>query len=214
MQLKEIAQVILERRQRMNPTVSQGEMSALLGSSGFAEAIERRWLTPCYETGYLEISGVDGIVREMREIAALPDAEPAPDLLKESRDISVMHARRNDAPLSEATFLSEIAAPATGKPSPGFAATASPIQAPPVMPAASQQPGAPAPATPSSPAGHAAGPAVVGETVSVVNNGKTYTGVVKSNTNGRIRLSFGGGEQPPDRDYAETEIQRVANAAR
>lgn len=188
--LKEIAQIVLERRQRMNPTVMQGEMSAVLGEDGLQEALNRRWLVPNYESGYLQVANHGNVVEEMQEIAAMPDPAPEPDKLSESRTVCTQHAFRNA--VTEANVLSEIAAPGTGRPAPGFAQ-------------------APAPATPTSAptAPAAGGPIGVGEDVAVVENGKTYQGKVQSGENGRYRISFGGPERPQDRDYSEKEINRV-----
>lgn len=194
---KEIAQIVLERRARMNPTVMQGEMQTVLGDDGLSEAINRRWLIADYESGYLQVSNHDTAVNEMRELAAMPDPEPEPDRLGESRSVSVMHAARNAPSLMEANVLSEIAAPGTGRPSPGFSS-------------------APAPATPTS----AAPPANpnnanygIGDDVAVVENGRTFQGKVQTSNGGKFKISFGGGERPADRDYAPTELRRVNPAA-
>jgi hypothetical protein len=201
--LKEIATVILERRQRMNPTVMQGEMTTVLGEDGLKEALDRRWLVPNYESGYLQVANHGSVVEEMQAIAAMPDPTPEPDTLGESRTVCQQHAIRNRADIMEASVLSEIAAPATGRPSPGF-----------VQAAASSTPTTPQAAAPAAAAGAAAaGGAVpasaVGEDVSVVQDGKTYQGKIASVNNGRYRLSFGGPERPADRDYAQNEISRV-----
>jgi hypothetical protein len=206
--LKEIATTILERRQRMNPTVMQGEMNAVLGEDGLQEALSRRWLVPNYEDGYLHISPHGSVVEEMQAIAAMPDPAPAADTLGESRNICQQHAIRGRADLMEASVLSEIAAPATGRPSPGFVQAAAPST--PTAPAAP----APAPAQAAVPAAGAApaaapGSNAVGEDVSVVQDGKTYQGKVASVMNGKYRLSFGGPERPQDREYAAQELNRV-----
>jgi hypothetical protein len=208
--LKEIATTILERRQRMNPTVMQGEMNAVLGEDGLGEAIARRWLVPNYESGYLQVSPSGSVVEEMQAIAAMPDPTPAPDTLGESRALCQQHAIRGRCDIGEATFLSEIAAPATGRPSPGFVQAAAPGT--PTTPAPA--PAAPAAAPPpASPGGAAAGGNAVGEDVSVVQDGKTYQGKVASVNNGKYRLSFAGPARPQDREYGSNEINRVQPAA-
>jgi hypothetical protein len=210
--LKEIATIILERRARMNPTVMQGEMNAVLGEDGLGEAIARRWLVANYESGYLQVSPSGSIVEEMQAIAAMPDPTPAPDTLGESRALCQQHAIRGRCDIGEATFLSEIAAPATGRPSPGFVQAA----APGTPTSATPPPAAPVPAAPPAGAPPAAGGAqagnAVGEDVSVVQDGKTYQGKVASINNGRYRLSFAGPARPQDRDYASNEINRVQPA--
>jgi hypothetical protein len=189
--LKEIAQTILERRARMNPTVMQGEMLTVLGEDGLSEALSRRWLTADYESGYLQVANNESAVIEMQEIAALPDPKPEPDQLGESRAASLLHATRARASIMEASVLSEIAAPGTGRPSPSFTpqAAASPTAAPAANPNA---------------------PYNIGDDATVVENGKTYQGKVSSNQGGRYKISFGGGERPSAREYAANEISRVA----
>jgi hypothetical protein len=206
--LKEIATTILERRQRMNPTVMQGEMNAVLGEDGLQEALNRRWLVPNYEDGYLHISPQGSVVEEMQAIAAMPDPTPAADTLGESRTICTQHAFRNAPSLMEASVLSEIAAPATGKGSPGF--VQAPSMSTPTAPAAAIPAAAPNPAAGAPPAAAPApGTNAVGEDVSVVQDGKTYQGKVASVQNGRYRLSFGGPERPQDREYSAQELNRV-----
>jgi hypothetical protein len=212
--LKEIATIILERRQRMNPTVMQGEMNAVLGEDGLGEAIARRWLVPNYESGYLQISPSGNIVEEMQELAAMPDPTPVVDNLSESRNLCQQHAIRGRAEIGEATFLSEIAAPATGRPSPGFVQAAAPGTPTSPAPAPAAPVAAAAPAAPAGPGGAAAGGGnAVGEDVSVVQDGKAYQGKIASVNNGRYRLSFAGPARPQDRDYAANEINRVQPAA-
>jgi hypothetical protein len=190
---KEIAQIVLERRARMNPTVMQGEMLNVLGQDGLSEAINRRWLIPNYESGYLQVSNHETAVNEMQEIAALPEPTAQPDQLGESRNIAMQHAIRARADILEASVLSEISAPATGRPAPGFA-SAPPAAAP----------------TSSAPPAATGGSYGIGDDVAVVENGKTFQGKVQMNHGGRFKVSFGGGERPADRDYAPDELRRVA----
>lgn len=196
---KEIAQIVLERRARMNPTVMQGEMLTVLGEEGLSEALSRRWLVPNFESGYLQVSNHEMAVNEMREQAALPEPTPEPDRLGESRNISIQHSIRARANIMEASVLSEIAAPGTGRPSPGFSgapAPATPMSSAPVPP-------------PSAAPGGAAGSYNIGDDVAVVENGKSFQGKVQTNNGGRFKVSFGGGERPADRDYAPNELRRV-----
>lgn len=194
--LKEIAQTVLERRQRMSPTVMQGDLTSVIGTDGLKEALNRRWLVPNYESGYLQVSNDGKCVAEMLEIAAMPEPGTPVDHLSESREVCTSHAFRNACTVMEAGCLSEIAAPGTGKPAPSFVqtpATSSPTSAP------------------SSSSGGGA-PLNVGEDVHVVENGKSYQGKVKSGEKGRYRISFGGSDRPQDRDYTEKEISRVQAA--
>lgn len=197
--LKEIATIILERRQRMNPTVMQGEMTTVLGEDGLQEALNRRWLVPNYESGYLQVANHGSVVEDMQAIAAMPDPTPEPDKLGESRTICTQHAFRTARPLEEASVISEIAAPGTGRPAPGF--VQSPAASTPTAPAQAPQPGAPG-----------AAPLNIGDDASVVENGKTYQGKVQASENGRFKISFGGPERPSRLDYAPNELSRVVPA--
>ena len=105
----------------------QGEMLGILGEDGMSEAINRRWLVPSYDTGYLQVTGELSKVQEMEEIAQLPDPVIQETVLESSRFV-VQHARRS---LTEANVISEIAAPATGAPAPAMR-----ISAPAASPAA------------------------------------------------------------------------------
>ena len=189
--LKEIAVAILERRQRPNPTIMQGEMIETLGPDGFGTAIERRWLVPSYESGFLQVTPDQTLVEEIIATAALPDPVPVPVEDSLSHGIVLEHAHRNRY---EATLrLDEIAAPATGKPAPSFRTTPAP------------SPNAPPPAT-SAPGQ----PRAVGSDVAVVEGGKSFVGKVMKAENGRYKISFGGPERPAqDRDYEDSELQAV-----
>lgn len=69
MTLPQIAAVLVDRRNRMNPIVMIGEMQIALGEEGFSLALERRWLVPDPSTGHLLITDNQGIVDELREMA-------------------------------------------------------------------------------------------------------------------------------------------------
>lgn len=193
--LKEIAQVVVERRQRPNPTVMQGEMIEALGSEGFATAIERRWLVPSYESGFLQVTNDMAIVEEFTTIAALPEATNTQQESAE-RKVVLEHAVRGR---NAATMrLDEIAAPGIGGPSPSFRMAAP--SAPGVSPAAPTPAGRP-------------GVRNVGDDVAVVENGKTFQGKVQRSENGKYRISFGGPERPAqDREYTDQELQAIQAA--
>lgn len=191
--LKEIAQVVVERRQRPNPTVMQGEMIEALGSEGFATAIERRWLVPSYDSGFLQVTNNESVVQEFTRIAEMPEAKPETNECQQ-RNVVLEHAFRGRN--ASTMRLDEIAAPATGKPAPTFRVS---------PPAASS----PAPMAPRQPGG----PRNVGDDVAVVENGKTYQGKVQRSENGKYRISFGGPERPSqDREYSDEELQAIQAA--
>lgn len=187
--IKEVAQVVLERRHRPNPTVMQGEMLGILGEDGMSEAINRRWLVPSYDTGYLQVTGELSKVQEMEEIAQLPDPVIQETVLESSRFV-VQHARRS---LTEANVISEIAAPATGAPAPAMR-----ISAPAASPAAAPNPADDALAD-------------VGDDVAVVENGRTFQGKIQSKgPTGRYKISFGAERPGMDREYEPNDFKRVS----
>jgi len=68
MNTADIAKTVLERRTRMSPIVFQGEMHEVLGADGLAEALQRRWLIPNQESGYLQVTNDEGVVEEMKKL--------------------------------------------------------------------------------------------------------------------------------------------------
>lgn len=69
MTLPQIAAVIMDRRNKMNPIVMIGEMQQALGPDGFSEALNRRWLIPDITSGHLSISEHQGVIDELRALA-------------------------------------------------------------------------------------------------------------------------------------------------
>lgn len=169
----------------------QGEMLGILGEEGMSEAINRRWLVPSYDTGYLQVTGDLGVVEQMKEIAQMPDAVIQDSVLESSRFV-IQHARRS---LTEAHVISEIAAPATGAPAPTMRVS---------TPAAS-------PAAAPNPADDALSD--VGDDVAVVENGKTFQGKIQSKgPTGRYKISFGAERPGMDREYEPTDFKRITVA--
>jgi hypothetical protein len=191
--VNEIAALVLERRARSSPTVMQGEMRDVLGEDGFGEAINRRWLVANEDTGYLQVSSDGARLSEMEELAKTV-SKPAVESVERDSKYTLEHATR--ASLHEA-YIGEIAAPATGKPAPGFAP---------------RTPTAPSPTAPIAPAG-AQMQSAIGDDVAVVENGETYQGKIATvQPNGRYKISFGGPQKPAiDRDY-EAKDFRPLNA--
>jgi hypothetical protein len=72
MNLREIAKIVLEKRNQMSPIIMLGEMQRLLGAEGFMEALRRGWLIPEHSTGMMQVSNQLQRVEEMR--AVLEDA--------------------------------------------------------------------------------------------------------------------------------------------
>lgn len=227
----EIAQVLLNRRNAMNPVVMQGEMINALTAEGLQEALQRRWLVPDQSNGYLLVSQDMSKVLEMRELAEECGKCPE-DLAKEkkekdgekkeeewtkpwekpneSRAYSMQHSHRP---------LSELLSPATGHDS-GGALTNTPAST-------SRFPGLSASSTPTTPPARPAAPAQsiqpagtnkagVGDDVMVVGKGagtseaQTFTNKITSAGGGKVKINFGGRDE---REYPENEVQLIQKPA-
>lgn len=66
---KEIAKIIVNRRNSLAPVVQQGEMRAALGPDGYADAMRRGWLRPNMDTGELTITDAFSQLADMRKMA-------------------------------------------------------------------------------------------------------------------------------------------------
>jgi len=194
----EIAKAILERRNRMTHIILPGEITAEIGPDGVSEALQRRWLVPDTDDGYLCASNDLAVLEEMRKVAdAKPEqyqSQPIP--VAESHDLLKLHSRRSHA-------LNEVAAPGTGQPSPGLTATAQPASQPAAPPVAPAAPPAP------KPPGQADMP-IVGSQVTVARQGIRANGVIeKLMPDGRYQIGFAANAaQRPQGDnvYSKEEI--------
>lgn len=198
----EIAQIVMDRRARMNPTVFQGDLLPEIGPEGMSEAISRRWLVPDADSGFLQVTNEDAKVREMQDaIAEEATKTEKGDNEKgcsctEAHEISRKHADR-DRSVSEATL-------GLGPSRPSGPLGSGTSNGTPV----------PRPSTASSsPLADRAKAKGIGDDVTVVEDGKVYQGKVQAKTKeGKYKVSFGGGSKPPqERDYEETELGNEAD---
>jgi hypothetical protein len=182
----EIAKSLLDRRNRMNPIVLPGEIRSAIGVEGVAEALKRRWLLPDLEdSGFLRVTNDLGVIESMRQLAQVKPEQYTPEALPvaESHDLAVLHTRRRHV-------LSEVAAPATGKPAPGLISIAMP------NPASGQPPE----------------PYAVGVPVTVARQGVKANGVIeKRMPDGRFQVGFAPDQQKPQGDsvYSQEELGLV-----
>lgn len=189
----EIAKAILERRNRMTHVILPGEITAEIGPDGVSEALKERWLVPDADSGYLCATNDLAKVEEMRKLADMKPEQYQPEAISvtESHDSVLMHTRRRS--------ITEIAAPATGKPDPAAAPAA---------------PAAPAPTV--SQAAPAQGQPGIGSAVTVARNGVSATGMIeKLLPDGRYKVGFAAGQQqrPPGDDiYSKDEVTVVPGA--
>lgn len=206
MNTQQLARTILNRRNAMSPIITSGEMLASVGADHMQEALQRRWLVPNGETGYLQVSTDMNRVQEMRDLSekcdkckcaecACQEALPT----NESRNAVMAHAGVKPA-------LYELLSPGTGHDS-GSPLTGNSGGLPPTQPA--QAPTSSTPLANAKPA--------IGDEVMVAEDGKTFTGRVSSLSGGRYRLSFGAEKPKNTRDYTENEVrmtQKVGAAGR
>jgi hypothetical protein len=200
MNTQEIAQKILERRNRMNPVVMSGEMLADIGSDGMSEALQRRWLVPSTETGHLQVSTDMAVVEEMRTVAAMPAPEFQPVKESACHGFAVSHSER------ERGQLTELMAPMTGH-----------DNSAPFRPQAPASPttSAPPPGGPIAAQGAQGGQGApgIGDEVIVAENGKDFTGTIGTvGQDGKYKVTFGNLKPPVNRDYGVNEFKVTKKA--
>lgn len=197
MNTQQLARTLLNRRNAMSPIVMPGEIIGAVGSEHMQEALQRRWLVPNGETGFLQVSTDMNRVQEMRDLSEKCDkckcaecacVESLPT--NESREAVMGHAGMKSA-------IYELLSPGTGHDS------GSPLSSG----ASSAPPPRPAPTAPTS-----SNPAMnsqpkIGDEVMVAEDGKTYTGRVASLEGGRYKLSFGAQKPVNPRDYTAAEVR-------
>lgn len=206
--LKNIAQIVLERRSRLTHVIMPGDLTAQLGSEGMQEALRRNWIEPDYDTGALKVNGNLGVVQEMEAILEKEcevchkekcECDGKPEEKQESQQ--EVKAPATVSPRSFAMGhshrLHEFAAPGSGQPDPANAPAVAP-QTQPLVPPQNR-------ADINRSSEH-----MVGEDVVVAEEGKTYQGKVQSkNPDGTYVLSFGQNKPGVTRHYRKEEIQSV-----
>lgn len=64
---RQIASVILNRRNQISPFVMNSELQLSLGPDGFTEALRLGWIRPDMESGSIQVSNLTQKLMEMRE---------------------------------------------------------------------------------------------------------------------------------------------------
>lgn len=195
----------------MTHVILPGDINAAIGPDGVAEALKERWLVPDTDSGYLCATNDLAKIEEMRKLAEIEPEKYKPEAIPvtESHDPCLMHSRRRHV-------IQEIAAPMTGKDSPGLSAIAQPPQSAPIAPVPAPAPAAPAPAPQAPPAGQAQGGAGIGMPITVSRGGMSASGVIeKLLPDGRFQVGFANGQQgkpPGDNIYSKEEVSTVPGA--
>ena len=199
-----VARKINERRQRPNPVITTGEILSTIGSEGMQEALQRNWLVPDLDTGFMMVNTNAAKLAEVAEACKCPECHK-PDCACESLN-------KAPAPDCRSTAMPPIMREAWGGPGLGGSGGASGARGQtPLMPHA-----APAPISPTTPP---ARKPQIGDQVAAkeMQNGKErlYQGKVANiGQDGRARLDFGNGERPPmDTEYGPEQLSFINPAA-
>ena len=220
MNTQEIAQLLLYKRNSMNPLIQQGQLAGELGSDGLQEALRRRWLIPDMDSGFLQINNQLAVVEDIRRNAELCEVCGSKECKCGSNNgicrvcgskgctcVNQQESAAHSFVMEHAHVKSsvvqgvvqELLAPATGHDN--SAPMTTPAQPPPAPPPP-RVPTAPRSTSPE-----------VGDSVMVTQEGKTYTGVVGALKDGRYTVSFGGMEKPANEEtYGPEQLRLVKKA--
>jgi hypothetical protein len=198
MNTKQLASKILQHR-GSSSLIIPGNLVAEIGNEGLKEALDRRWVEPDQETGYLRMSLQQSVIEQMREIAEgkcdTCKCDPCeccekcckhPCCCQEeglgARQFMDTHTHRHQ-------YETFVAPPAYG--------SGQPAQAP----AARVEPTTNTNRSPEP---------MVGEDVIIADEGKSYQAKIASkNQDGTFKLSFGPQRPAKERMFRKEEIQRV-----
>jgi len=170
-----------------------GALTSAIGSEGVQEALNRNWVRPDTDTGFLVLTDQQSVINDMRELASKAEETPPPpppQPSNESRQYAMRHAHRFQEDFGIGPVSGISGAPQTGTP-------ARPTQ-PNVLPTS------PAPNKPGQ-------DYMVGEDVMVADEGKSYQAKVQAaNPDGTYKLSFGPNRPTQqDRMFRREELQKI-----
>jgi hypothetical protein len=183
-----VARKLHERRYRPNPVMTTGELLNLIGSDGMQEALDRRWLVPDADTGFLTLNLHGGKLVELEAACHCESCgKTACDCGEkgEAGQLSTM-------PMREAFAAFGVTRPG------GIGAAQQPT------PTTPQGPTTPTPTTPTTPL-----PKTYrqGDPVMVEQDKTMYQGEVSGfEPDGRIRVRWRGARPPEDRAYGPGEF--------
>jgi len=204
MNAKQLATAILQYR-NSSSLVIPGTMRADVGPEAMQDALDRRWVEPDHDSGYLKLSSQQSKIEEMRALAEGKCETCSCDPCKccekcckhpcvcdksesqDSRPFMTAHLARHQVEAFNAP-----AAYGSGQPQ-------KPV-GPVVQPAA--QPASAGPNRSEDP--------MVGEDVVIADEGRSYSAKVsEKNPDGTFKLSFGPNRPARERTFRKEEIQRV-----
>lgn len=181
-----VARKLHERRWRSSPVMTTGELLNLIGSEGIREALDRRWIVPDNDTGFLTLNIDGGKLAELESacVCACGKVECNCTALAESVQMTSMPMRE--------TFA------AFGVTRPGITNSGGQNMQAPMTPRSQ---------TPTTPASTDTNTPRMGDPAVVEHGGQTYTGEISGfESDGRIRLRWKGSKPPEDRAYGPNEF--------
>ena len=191
-----LARALNERRHRPSPTITTGELLVSVGEAGMQEALQRNWLVPDLDSGFLMLNTNAGKLAEITECATcrkctsltcactVDEAAPVGTAMAPSM-------RESWAGVGVGTGRGTVSTPTDSSSGPSMPRTP---QTTPTAPKTDENP-------------------QIGDDVMVTEDGKTFTGKVSTlGQDGRYRLSFGSSKPRMDREYNSNEIRKLASA--
>lgn len=173
-----------------------GALTSAIGGEGVQEALNRNWIRPDTDTGFLVLTDQQSLINDMRELATKAEEAPPPpppQPSSESRQYAMRHAHRLHEDFGIGPVGGDSGAFGTGQPA---------------KPASSANPNV----LPTTPAPNKPGSDyMVGEDVMVADEGKSYQAKVQAaNPDGTYKLSFGPNRPTQqNRMFRREELQKI-----
>jgi hypothetical protein len=183
----QVARKLHERRFRPNPVMTTGELLNLIGSEGMQEAIDKRWLVPDQDTGFMMLNFHGGKLLELESACICEKCRKT--------DCSCEKAAE-DKPAF--TMVMREAFAGFGVSRPGTP-TGGPSQPAPMTRHPDPTPTSQSPAPPRS--------YRTGEPVMIEQDKVTYQGEISGfEPDGRVRVRWSGQRPPEDRAFGPGEF--------
>jgi hypothetical protein len=182
----QVARKLHERRFRPNPVMTTGELLNLIGSEGMQEAIDKRWLVPDQDTGFMMLNFHGGKLLELESACrcACGKTDCACEKAAEDKPAFTM-------PMREAFAGFGVSRPGTP--------TGGPSQPAPMTRHPDPTPTSQSPAPPRS--------YRTGEPVMIEQDKVTYQGEISGfEPDGRVRVRWSGQRPPEDRAFGPGEF--------
>lgn len=182
----QVARKLHERRYRPNPVMTTGELLNLVGSDGMQEAIDKRWLVPDQDTGFLMLNLNGGKLVELEAACRCRCGKTDCQCEAKTEDASA-----STMPMREAFAAFGVSRPGTPT---GGASQPAPMMRQ-VDPTPTQQ-------VPQGPRKWRSG-----EPVEVEQDNVQYQGEISGfEPDGRIRVRWSGQRPPEDRAFGPGEF--------